>query len=353
MLKILKVLLCIFICFNSTKLSGTNAHKVLLDSYWKDITLANTNDSVLVSDTMSVLYSTRKFDPNKIDFFDEIVDPNGKITIVLAVCKNLKWKVYVCKSLDNACAFLPKKNSFLFYVEGFGKNFPLTMFRSSCVSNLYQNNVVLFDYPSYNTSIGVLPNYYRVKKTAKNSAPAFVEFLKSIESSNFIKIDWLFNTNNVLFFHSMGNLILKEMVQKDFDSVLKSGTINRLVLNNPCVSSYKHQKWIDKITFTDQIFIHHNPADKQLKGASFLEGQKILGRFNSTPKSKKAIYINFEPLVGDEHNAFFNKPGLQKIPDESFNYYNALFQGKSFPFSWFPFLKTTENPNCFYLKEVL
>jgi hypothetical protein len=235
----------------------------------------------------------------------------------------------------------------LFYIDGYGKNFPLSMFRSAGLANTYQTNVVVFDYPSYHSDYGVFKNYRWIKKTAKKSALPLSVFLKKVETSEFVKIDWLFNSYNVLFFHSMGNIILKEMVQKNFYENSKSGFFNRLVLNNPCVASYEHEKWIDKISFANEIFIHHNPLDKTLKGAVLMEVKPILGRYRDKAKGNKAFYINFEQLVGKEHNAFYNKTNLPKILNQSFDYYTPLFQGKSFPFTWMLNLKNSKSARQF------
>lgn len=327
--------------------TACTSQKADYKGFWNDLRLADSGEKIMITDTISVIYSIRTLNRSHKEFMTNEIDPNGKVCILLATCKNLKWTFYELPNLDSAMSFLPNKKDLVIYVEGFGKTFPLSTFRTAGVSAQYNVNVLMFDYPSYHDEKNILVNYGLTEKNAKKSAPFLGNLLTHVQEAKASKKPWVTNKNTTLFVHSMGNIIIKEAVKKGKFQNLETALLNRVVLNNPCVPALQHKNWVDSINFAPEIFIHHNKEDKQLRGAFLIQKQKMLGSVDQH-KNSKAFYIDFNPLMGEQHNAFFNKPDHPNIPDLAQNYYAKLFSGSTFPFTE---LKTTLEKNAYFLSE--
>ncbi len=314
---------------NSTLIS---AQKNRQFSYWDDLTLVDSSKKIVLADTMTIIYSHRKMHAQQKEFLSQEYDTSQQAHVLLAVCKNLKWTFYQMKDLSSAMMYLPKNKNWCFYIEGFGKTFPLAHYRAAGLATQYNLNVVIYDYPSYNEHKNVIANYFLTLKTAKKSSaqlPTFLKLMAQFTTEYKAKNN---NTHFSLLVHSMGNIIVKEAVESKLLNGLQQPIVDRLILNNPCVKAKHHENWVDSIPWAQEVFIHHNKKDRQLMGAYLLQKQKMLGKIAKQGNSKKAYYVDFYKLMGSQHNAFLNKPAYPKIPSIAQEYYSNLFTGQIFPF---------------------
>jgi hypothetical protein len=303
------------------------------EAWWKNIRLASADEIPYTTDTMLVMYSTRYFHANKPHFFDHAADPSGKITILLAVCKNEQWKMFIMPTLDSAMSFIPVKKDIVFYVEGLGKNYPIAMYRAAGMTTQYQVNVIMLDYATLHESRRLIRNFYFAQKSSRNTANTLAHFLSELEQNDIKQKQWISGKNKTLFIHSMGNAMLKEAMQKKLLKDIGPDFLNRLVLNAACVNQARHATWVDAIHFSKEIFIHHNQKDFELLGAHVLTHRLKLGAKPKKPWSKKAVYVDFANVLGPQHNAFLNKPGIRSIPQSSSDYYQGLLHGDPTLFS--------------------
>jgi hypothetical protein len=299
--------------------------------WWNNITIASETELPMMSDTVVVMYTTRKLNKTNIAFFTNEISATP--TVALAVCKNKKWKVYILPTLIEALHYLPLRENTVFYVEGLGKSFPIAMYRAAGVMTQYQVNVIMFDYPSLDEQKGLIKNFYFAQRNSIQSAPQFASFLNqvhqlSLESS---KVEAYYSSHKVLLMHSLGNAMLREMMLKKID-LAPHILFNRIIINAACVPQRKHSDWVNEINFANEIYIHYNKKDFQLLGATFLKHQKVLGARNTKPYSQKATYVNFYKLLGPMHNGYLNNPGVFNVPLKSDQFYRALFYGE--PINW-------------------
>lgn len=320
------------IIYSYSSLAQTNKDYA---QWWLKIELASDDEKPFKSDTMVVMQTTRQIIHSEKGkaFFNHTSAPNNKLTTLLAVCKNQYWKIFIMSDIDEAMKMMPLKKDLVFYIEGLGKNFPIAMYRAAGLTTQYDVNVIMFDYPTVNESIGLIRNFYFAEKSSKKSADTFAEFLKTLQDFEKQKSPWILNKNKTLFIHSLGNVMLKEAVVKNLLKDLQPQFLNRLVLNAACVKQHKHVKWIDSIHFASEKFIHYNKKDIQLLGARLLKHQLMLGALPKKPFSTKTYYIDFVSILGKQHNGYLNNPGISNVPFYSHKYYHSLLHGEDIPFS--------------------
>jgi hypothetical protein len=309
--------------------------------WWTNIELASSNEMPFASDTMLVMQTTRQLINSEKGkaFFDHTTAPNGQQTTLLAVCKNEHWKIFIMPNINAAMQLMPLKKDLVFYIEGLGKNFPIAMYRAAGLTTQYDVNVIMFDYPTLNETKGLIKNYYFAEKSSRKSASAFSIFLSTLQDYEVHGAHWIVQKHKSLFIHSLGNVMLREAMVQNMLSDLNPLFIHRLILNAACVKQRKHAQWIDSINFAAQKFIHYNKKDIQLLGARLLTHQLMLGALPKKPFSSETYYINFESILGKQHNGYLNNPGISFVPEYSTKYYNSLLHGQEISFTDKLFLK--------------
>lgn len=295
---------------------------------WNDISLATETDSYLSTDTSVIIYTTRKFKAGQRELFGNFFDDSSKIFVVRAVLKSGKWKLFIKKSLSHAIEHSNNKDNWLCYVEGMGKTFPIALSRAYNMHKQYNVQVIMFDYPSINPDYSALRNFNFSKKNATKATSGYMTFLLEIQK---IKRASLANKNWVLLHHSMGNIMLTEMLKSQVS--LDSHLFNNLIINVPCVKQRKHATWIERIYFCDYIYVNYNKDDFQLLRAYLLTRRYQLGQKIKKPYACNAHYVDFNTLTGKRHSNFINIDHRPPIAPEAFNYYNTLFHGNQINFS--------------------
>lgn len=295
---------------------------------WKKVKLEEKlsvpNTSTL--DTAFVVVSNRLMEKDSLRFMTEKLQKDRLHYFFVYVFKGT-WHVLATNSLYDAIQYLPNKDKdWLVYTEGMGKVFTADLDRGITVSSFYDVNVVLLDYPSINPNKKSLGNYYFAINQARDAYKSFGPVLDTIKT---LREQQLMGSGSIsLFFHSMGNNVMKELVEhKKLANINDKVWVNNLILNAPCVRQRKHRKWVEPIQFAKNIYIHYNPDDKTLYLAHLVGFSKQLGEQVKQPISDKAIYINFNTVAGENHSNFipFHK-GATAMP-EVYDHYRKLFHG--------------------------
>lgn len=249
------------------------------------------------------------------------------LSYFLVYSKDGKWLLQEKASLSELLQALPRKNkSWVMYTEGMGKLFTSDLERGMLLSGQYDVNVLLLDYPSIRSDKGNLGNYRFAKKSAAN---AYKDFVPVLDSIRYLREKGVMAGPGLnLFFHSMGNKVVRELVLNHKLPVLNKGVwVDNLILNAACVPQRKHKKWLDKISFARHIYVTYNPEDNTLKWARILSLHKQLGDRPRKPLSTKATYVNFNPACGESHSNFLNLPGRNPVSARVIQYYQRLFDG--------------------------
>ena len=318
------VLLCITISLNvHAQLSFYNS-----DAYWANFCLQSDCIKPGTTDTCLVFVSNRHLFRDSLRFVDEHLDTAGLKYFFLQKHGG-QWNVFQTSTLADAMHLLPEKRDIVVYAEGMGKIFTTNVERALLMRSQYQVNVIMFDYASINTTYRPARNFRFARENARLSAPHYYRLLRLIQQARREKEDWMQQVKVSTFCHSMGNIILMEMMKgQDYQQLNNEPFIDNVVINAACVPSKGHQEWVENIHFANKIYIHYNRSDWQLKGAHLLTLKPQLGEKLKGRHAKNANYVNFREQVGRQHSYFLNFPQNEyRMTSEMKEYFVQLFSG--------------------------
>jgi hypothetical protein len=316
------------LCFLLTPLS---AHAQIeffnTEAFWQKLVQDPASTEVRLSpgDTAIVVASNRIPDTANLRFMSMLRD-GKQVRYFFVYTSGGKWHVKKTRDLYAAIRLMPDRNrDWVVYTEGMGKVFPTDLDRGFNMTGLYDVNVIMLDYPSI-TKAKRISNYFFANKMAHLCYQDFVPVLDTIRKIN-LHGD-LGKGRLTLFFHSMGNIMMRQIVKKGMlPGINKEVWVNNIILNAPCVPRRNHKKWVDKIAFAERIYIHYNPKDYTLGGAYLLSKKIPLGKNLKRPISGKAVYINFHPIAGMGHSNFLSIKGREPIKKSCFDHYYPLLHG--------------------------
>lgn len=300
------------------------------ETYWRKLQLQTDGIKpyTKAGDTCIVVVSNRAPQQGQLRFMGETCD--GMLHYFFVKVQQGKWLVYPMTDLQKALSYMPlKNNDWLVYTEGMGKLFTSDLDRGINVAAQYKVNVILLDYPSITSTKGQLGNYTFAIQHAK---AAYKDFLPVLEHIKAMKDNGQIAAHShlSLFFHSMGNNVISEIVLNHKLNKLNDEVwVDNLILNAPCVPERDHTKWLNQIAFAKHIYVHYNPDDHTLKGAHLVSFHRQLGERVCWPVSNKATYINFSVLAGEGHSNFLTLYGRPPAKPAAIRHYNILFHGRT------------------------
>lgn len=300
------------------------------ETYWQKCPLVKhlPASPVKASDTAIVVVSNRKTSTDALRYMSE--ERDGMVLHYYFVfSRNGNWNVLEVESLEKAIQYIPDKSrNWVMYTEGMGKLFTSDIYRGMSMAGQYGVNVILFDYPSITTTKKSLGNYFFA---IGNARTAYKDFTPAFEEVKRLKEAGKLGTGNIsMFYHSMGNHVIRQMVKHDKINKLNSSVwVNNIILNAPCVPRRGHKKWLDKISFAKNIYVNYNQDDLTLQMA-YLASKKIqLGNKPVRNISKRVQYINFNTLCGKGHSNFLSLAGREPAKEAALHYYNTVLQGNT------------------------
>ncbi|MCB0696755.1 MAG: alpha/beta hydrolase [Chitinophagaceae bacterium] len=282
-------------------------------------------------DTCIVVASNRFLTGDKLRFMSE-TRGDGTLLYFFVYAYKGQWHVLKQKSLASAVKLMPHPNEdWVIYTEGMGKIFTSELNRGMMMSSQYGVNVIMLDYPSITTTKGNLGNYLF---SIKNARLAYVDHVPMLEEIKQLKANGKLGTGKIsLFFHSMGNYLLRQTVKKkQLLRINDTKWADNIILNSACVPQYHHTKWLNKVSFAQNIYIQYNPEDRTLFWAELISKKKQLGRRLRNPVSSMANYVNFNKVVGEEHSYFLTLQGRMPAKDITKKYYNVILHGGNINF---------------------
>ncbi|MBK7691297.1 MAG: alpha/beta hydrolase [Bacteroidetes bacterium] len=302
-------------------------------SIWQKIQY-KTDGEMLASDTAFLMVSNRHFFEQQTIFADEETDTAQRHLLYVSKVNDI-WKVQKIQSLQEGISLFPHKN-WVLYTEGMGKTFTGNIERAYLMTSTYNVNVILFDYASINSTLGIKKNFDYSLRNSNISSAQYARFLKEIESIH--RSTALFQKQSIsIFLHSMCNLMFRRMMLDQlFERNEEAPFIENIIFNAPCVNRKNHHRWISKITFAKNIYVNFNKADYKLNGAMLLSGNRKLGSKPKFPFSKNVYYMDFHAAVGKTHNYFLNIPSRSFVMSKPIqNYFFQILNGKKFSHTGF------------------
>lgn len=280
-------------------------------------------------DTSFLFVSNRTFLPDSLRFATEEIDTSVVHYFMIQQEKS-DWHIIELNSLQEGISYMPKRD-WVVYSEGMGKLFTGNIERAYLMQQTYGINIILFDYASIHSDFGILKNFNYSLSNSKKSYRQYADLLRQVAG---LKSEGVFGTSRLsVFLHSMGNLMLREMIR---DSTLAAVPrfAENVMLNAACVPRRHHTKWIENIDFAKHILVHYNKADYKLRGAQWITGNYKLGTRPKSPRSPKVSYVDFHEAVGLTHNYFLWIPGrANPLSPAIKNYFKAALHGEQIGFN--------------------
>lgn len=283
------------------------------------------------ADTTIIVVSSRTLTGNKLRFISEEKGYGGLMYFVVYTHQG-KWHCLKVSELKKALSYLPDiDKDFVVYTEGMGKIFTSELERGMVMKGMYDVNVIMLDYPSITTTKKTAGNYSFARRNAKSAYEDFLPVLYKIKTT---RVQGKLGKGHLsLFFHSMGNNMIREIVRKnELDALNDKKWVDNLILNAACVPRYGQKKWLKEIQFANEIYIQYNPDDRTLFWPQLLTRRQQLGRTPGADPYKKAHYVNFNPIVGEGHSYFLSLSGRPAAHPAAKEYYNTILHGRSINF---------------------
>lgn len=299
------------------------------DACWSSFVIQDTVPQPESGDTCLVFVSNRYFQRDSLRFLDEFVD-TAHLSYFFLRKQGPQWQVFQTSSLSDAMDMLPDRRDIVVYAEGMGKVFTNNVERAGFMTEQYGVNVVMFDYSSTNSEYRPSRNFKFARANAALSSRQYFSLLKDFQSARDAQADWMSGIKLTLFFHSMGNIILRNMMlTQHFADLNAQPFVDNVLINAACVPQRHHADWVEHIRFAGNVFIHYNRHDIQLKGAHLLTFQDQLGEVVHQ-HAGNAHYINFHDYVGWKHSYFLNFPYSKFQLTEGMKlYFNQVFKGNA------------------------
>lgn len=220
------------------------------------------------------------------------------------------------------------RESLIFFIHGRGAH-PGKLARMKLIADLEnENNAVgiAFHWPSYKGKLGY------ADESAKNSAPLLLDALQRI-------VDWKKNQTeelkSVMLIHSMGAIVLEEMVRSHHAELVSLGMVfDTLVLNSADVPFANHAEWLRTLNLAPAQYVTVNKHDPTL-GISkcFFSKSNRLGHclYGDEPLAGNVIYVDFSQTKVEHRyyvDQFVEAKGEQKGNESVKVFYDIVLKGR-------------------------
>ena len=265
-----------------------------------------------------VIVSTRFFKPEDNFSLKRGIHPRFKQFYFVAAIHNDTAYIKHLEHLDEMTAFLPAERDFLVYVDGHGKTFGQAIERGFELTDRFNINMLVFDWPS---------DYLSLQKTVNSADEVSASFVKAMRTLNTLYESHYYNSSVSVMFHSMGNRILKNISSTYLLEKMPRNLFDNIIINAAAVKQQNHTHWVEKLNIQKRIFITSNNMDFNLKGAAIIRLAEQLGIRNKQ-YARNAFYVNFSDFATSEHNLFLGRSQLEKTKPQIFRFYDLAFHGK-------------------------
>jgi len=213
---------------------------------------------------------------------------------------------------------MPVHRDFLVYVDGHGKTFDQILERGFEVSKRFNINLIIFDWPT---------DYMALRKTAYNADEITPAFVSTMADLDLLRRKSFGHSTISVIFHSMGNHILKNIIDQRLQDYLPHDMFSNIIMNAPAVKQFRHNRWVDKLHIQDRIYVTINDDDRPLHGAMVLRMARQLGTGYRGNPASNAIYVNFSEIATTEHNLFLGRSLAEINNVQIYRFYQEAFQG--------------------------
>lgn len=276
---------------------------------------------------------THILDETKYHFLNEVTRDSALTYLKIIFYKPDSLYIKIISRETMLYEMNKKSEDWLLFVHGDSKTFEQAVMRGYDIQHLHKINVIVFSWPTKDPDYNGIKNFKNSKENVLKSLNHFeslLTFIKEFRQSNsaFSKDKKL-----SLFIHSLGNSYLENLVKERRTNAYQDFIFENIVLNAAAVNQDGHFKWVEDLSFQENIYITSNRRDFNLKGVRiFTKDGKQLGEKVMAPIAQNAAYIQFTEAVGFRtptgitHTYF-----IGAVADESTTikqFYTELFHGK-------------------------
>lgn len=238
--------------------------------------------------------------------------------------------------LDKFQQIAPEKN-ILFYVHGRAINLEKNILRINQLEANYNVKVVMLKWDAWTGPLS------RPTENARIASSYLFKSLLEIKKYKQTHPDYFENNKITFFCHSMGNLVLKNMIENYLDKYPElnaSPIFDNFISVGADVPLVGHQNWLSQIKFAKSKYVTSNNRDGTLTKSYLLDLKKfnplsyklglglesIHGAIKKVKSNldPKTFYLNFSKILKDEHAYYLSS-------DESISdVFSRLFNGEKF-----------------------
>lgn len=265
--------------------------------------------------------------------FDANLEPEGTHKYLQANLQGEQWFFSEKSNLNSLMDVEPKYDDWLIFVHGDSKTLQSAVQRAFDIQEIHKVNILVYAWPSKDEEVGAIKNFKNSYENVESSAYMFKDFL--VEMEDLKNENWNENQKLSLFFHSLGNYYIERLVLDGYAANFENAFIENLIINAAAVQQEGHSNWVEKIKFSDRIFINSNDDDLSLSGLRVLTRLgRQLGESAEPPLASNAVYVDFTDIVGfpgmgPSHSYYFAEKTM-KI-EQVKKYYSTIFHGMEPP----------------------
>lgn len=300
---------------------------------WTNTTL-NKNYIPTINDSCLFVVSTRNYNETKHEFVDYDYDTTGTLKYFAVYYHSNNWVVVPHTSLEELFNLKESFKNLVVFTEGLGKTFTSGIDKATQMMRLYNVDELFFDWPTERPYMKPGKNIKTTCQVAPLVSKSFAAFILEFQTYKTQHAE-KFKTTTLLN-HSMGNLLLMYDLQNDYLKTIQSVLFDNVIVNAACVNQKNHKVWLDKLSFSKNIYLTINDKDRNLRGARILFKARQLGESPQPEFCKNVSYIDFSEVLNIEHNYFLMAALLKQKPYLK-TFYADIFVGK------IPQLKFTDN----------
>jgi hypothetical protein len=264
--------------------------------------------------------------------FGSSLDLEGHASYLTASYTESEWHYARNNSLKGLLNQDFKHENWVIFVHGDGKDLKSAIKRAKEIEELHQVNVLAYAWPSRNPDLGAINNFKNSYANVEKATQHFSEFLSKIAQLRKIETSAISSGNLSMFFHSLGNYYLENLVKNKLHENFEEPFIDNLIINAAAVDQKDHDKWIEQLNFQKHIYINSNGKDMNLIGLRIFSSKKMqLGEDPEMPFASNASYVSFTEAVGaslppgPSHSYFF--ASVTKESDRIKTYYTTILNG--------------------------
>ncbi|MFT6068931.1 MAG: hypothetical protein ACJAT2_002959 [Bacteriovoracaceae bacterium] len=197
------------------------------------------------------------------------------------------------------------EKNILFYVHGRGQHPEKGIDYLPQFEKSYNLKIVMFHWDSWINTIT------RPERNAVAAGADLNNCLQNLEQYKKEKPEAFKNRKIFYMSHSMGNIVFKSFMENYYSRNFPDDLFAGLILNAPDVESRHHNKWVDKINFSRNIYINFNGDDFTLLGSKAIDYKDFRFfrgyRLGATPRSyisKNATYLDLSSISLGGHEYF-------------------------------------------------